>query len=94
MMYVCMYVCMYACMHVCMYVCMYVCTYQGRRKRGGWGGLSLATFSPPFIILYIINIPVTMIHLTTHVHFYNIKYMNPQSIILSIGGVAFLESIC
>ena len=26
--------------------------------------------------------------------FYNIKYMNPQSIILSIGGVAFLESIC
>ena len=64
---------------------------QGRRKRGG---LSLPTFSPPFIILYTINIPVTMIHLTTHVHFYNIKYMNPQSIILSISGVAFLELIC
>ena len=32
-----------------------------------------------------------MIHLTMHVHFYNIKYMNPQSIILSIGGVAFFR---
>ena len=63
---------------------------QGRRKRGGWGGLSLPTFSPPFI-LYTINIPVTMIHLTMHVHFYNIKYVNPQSIILTIGGVAFFR---
>ena len=35
-----------------------------------------------------------MIHLTMHMHFYNIKYMNPQLIILSISGVAFLESIC
>ena len=67
-----------------------LCPSQGRRKRGG---LSLPTFSLPFIN-YTINIPVTMIHLTMHVHFYNIKYMNPQSIILSMGGVAFLESIC
>ena len=47
-----------------------------------------------FYTLFIINICTCNHDSPNHVNFYNIKYMNPQLIILSIGGVAFLESIC
>ena len=72
---------------------LYIICVSGPSEAGRLGRLKPPHFFTTFINYNFIHYKHTCNHdsLNHACAFYNIKYMNPQSIILSIGGVAFFR---